>query len=324
MTAAAGAPQGFGADLEDLRQVWRMRAMEEKIRDLRVAGDAVGSIHLSIGQEAIAAGASSIIGPDDAVFATYRGHSWALACGVPPRALLAEVLGRASGVNGGRGGSAYLTAPSYRFFGENSIVGAGAPIAVGAALAGRFDGTHRVALTVFGDGAMNQGSVHEAMNFAAAANLPVVFICENNSWSELTPIEEMVRQPELFRRAAAYGMPGERIDGNDPAVVRERLSDAFEIAREGGGPTLIEAMTARLVGHYVGDAQQYRRPGELEEAYQREPVTLLSGRLRAAGAAEAVIDAVENDARAEIDAAAAEALTGAKPDPATAKEHLYA
>jgi TPP-dependent pyruvate/acetoin dehydrogenase alpha subunit len=309
--------------LADLHQVWRMRAFEEKVRELRLAGDAVGSIHLGIGQEAIPVGAADLIGPDDAVFVTYRGHNWALSCGVPPAALFGELLGRATGINGGRGGSAHLTAPSYRFFGENSIVGAGAPIAVGAALAGRFDGSNRVALTVFGDGAMNQGAVHEAMNMASAMNLPVVFVCENNSWSELTPIAEMVRDPQLHRRAAAYGMPGERIDGNDPEVVRERLGDAFEVAREGGGPTLIEAMTARLVGHYIGDAEQYRRPGELDEARRTEPAAKLGERLRAEGVDEDTVAGAERDARAEMEQAAAEALTAPLADRTTAKEHLY-
>ena len=309
--------------LADLHQVWRMRAFEEKVRDLRLAGDAVGSIHLGIGQEAIAVGAAELIGPEDAVFATYRGHCWAMACGAAPAALFGEVLGRATGTNGGRGGSAHLSDPAHRFFGENSIVGAGAPIAVGAALAGRFDGSGRVAITVFGDGAMNQGAVHEAMNFAAAMNLPVVFVCENNTWSELTPIDEMVRDAVLYRRAAAYGIPGERIDGNDPAVVRDRLGDAVELAREGGGPTLVEAMTARLVGHYIGDAEQYRRPGELDEARRREPVARLSGQLRAAGVGETVIEGAERDARAEMERAAAEALAAPLADPATAKDHLY-
>ncbi|AEA25898.1 thiamine pyrophosphate-dependent dehydrogenase E1 component subunit alpha [Pseudonocardia benzenivorans] len=326
MTATDAAPGSAtaGTSLTDLRMVWRMRAFEEKVRELRLAGDAVGSIHLGIGQEGVATGASGLAGPQDAVFATYRGHSWAISCGVPVEALFGEILGRDTGINGGRGGSAHLTAPAYRFFGENSIVGAGAPIACGAALAGRHDGSDRVALTVFGDGAMNQGAVHEAMNFASAFSLPVVFLCENNSWSELTPIDEMVRDPELFRRAAAYGMPGERIDGNDPQEVRERLGDAFEVAREGGGPTLVEAMTQRLVGHYIGDADQYRRPGERERDAEREPVALLTRRLRESGVSDDEIAAAESDARAEMEAAAAAALAAPLADPATAKEHLYA
>ncbi|MCI2419541.1 thiamine pyrophosphate-dependent dehydrogenase E1 component subunit alpha [Saccharopolyspora sp. K220] len=311
-------------ELTDLHQVWRMRAFEEKVRELRLAEEVVGSVHLGIGQEAIAVGAAGLIGSDDAVFATYRGHSWALACGVPPENLFGEVLGRTCGINGGRGGSAYLTAPRYRFFGENSIVGAGAPIAVGAALAGRYDHSNRVVLTVFGDGAMNQGAVHEAMNFAAAMLLPVVFLCENNSWSELTPISDMVGDDRLYRRAAAYGLPGERIDGNDPDVVRTHLASAFERARTGGGPTLLEAMTARLVGHYIGDAEQYRRPGELEEARRHEPVTKLTEQARRNGAADADIEQAELVAREEMESAAAEALRSEHADPATAKDHLYA
>ncbi|MCL2734905.1 MAG: thiamine pyrophosphate-dependent dehydrogenase E1 component subunit alpha, partial [Actinomycetia bacterium] len=164
--------------LADLRAMWRIRAFEEKAQALCGTGEIRGSVHLCIGQEAGPVGACTALGEVDALFATYRGHGWAIARGTPLRPLMAELLGRATGVNGGRGGSAYLSAPQHGFHGENSIVGAGAPIAVGAALAGRYDGTGRVAATVFGDGAMNQGAVHEAMNFAAAAQLPVLFLCE--------------------------------------------------------------------------------------------------------------------------------------------------
>jgi pyruvate dehydrogenase E1 component alpha subunit len=262
--------------LRDLRDVWRIRLLEEKVKDLRLAGDVVGSVHLAIGQEAGPVGACSVLEEKDALFATYRGHGWALARGVPPAAILAELLGRATGVNGGRAGSAYFSAPEHGFHGENSIVGAGAPLAVGAALAGKHDGSHRVAMVVFGDGAMNQGAVHESMNFASAFDLPVVFVCENNEYSELTPIRDMVRSDVLAERARAYGMIGERIDGNDPAVVRDRVGDAIEIAREGGGPTLLELMTQRLVGHYIGDMEQYRQPGEMERLAEQEPAARLA------------------------------------------------
>lgn len=317
-------PVAVGPDLADLRQLWLLRAFEEKVRDLHLAGDVVGSVHLGIGQEAVPVGAVSHLGPDDAVFATYRGHGWALALGVPPEVLFAEFLGRESGVNGGRGGSAHFSAPGYRFYGENSIVGAGAPIGTGAALAGKYDGTGRVALVVFGDGAMNQGSVHESMNFAAALDLPVVFLCENNYWSEMTAISDVVRDDNLHRRAGAYGMPGARIDGNDPASVRAQLEDAFELAREGGGPSLIEAMTARLVGHYIGDAEQYRRSGELDAARQREPITRLTARLTAAGVPAAELGQVECSVRQDIQHAADRALASPLANPSTAGEHLYA
>jgi len=310
--------------LADLHQMWRIRLLEEKIRDLRASNDIVGSVHLSIGQEAGPVGACSVLGPDDALFATYRGHNWAVARGVPLEGILAELLGRATGVNGGRGGSAYFSDFAHGFHGENSIVGAAAPLAVGAALAGKYDGTGRVALTVFGDGAMNQGAVHEAMNFAAAFDLPVIFVCENNGWSELTPIDEMVRNPILAERARAYGMLGERIDGNDPAVVRDRVADAIEAAREGGGPALLELMTQRLVGHYIGDAEQYRRPGELEAAAEVEPIAVAKRRLAESGIPQAAIDQAESDARDEVEAAARNALDAPLADPSTAKEHLYA
>ncbi|GAA5071805.1 pyruvate dehydrogenase E1 component alpha subunit [Thermocatellispora tengchongensis] len=310
--------------LADLLAMWRIRAFEEKVRDLRLEGPIVGSVHLCIGQEAIPVGACDVLEPEDALYATYRGHGWAIARGVPVEALFAELMGRATGVNGGRGGSAYFTAADHGFHGENSIVGAGAPIACGAALAGRFDGSDRAAVTVFGDGAMNQGAVHEAMNFAAAFDLPVVFVCENNRYSELTPIADMVRAPRLADRAAAYGMPGYRIDGNDAEAVRFHMRDALEVAREGGGPTLLECMTERIVGHYIGDAENYRKPGELDRIRRREPIARLKEGLLADGVPAAEIDAVEEKARGEIEAAAAAAMAAPYADPATAREHLYA
>jgi pyruvate dehydrogenase E1 component alpha subunit len=310
--------------LKDFIDMLRVRLFEERIRDLRLAGDVVGSVHLCIGQEAGPVGACSTIARDDAVFATYRGHGWAIARGVPLEALFAELLGRQTGICGGRGGSAYFTAPQYGFYGENSIVGAGAPIAVGAALAGRFDGTGRVALTVFGDGAMNQGAVHEALNFAAAFKLPVVFICENNFWSELTPIAEMVGEPELWKRASGYGMRGLRLDGNDPAVVREHVSDAVHSAREGDGPVLLEFMTERLVGHYIGDAEQYRRPGEVDQAKTRDPLVRIREALIAVGVPDDELAAIAGGVAAEINIACDRAIAAPAADPNTVKEHLYA
>lgn len=309
--------------LDDFTGMLRIRLFEERVRDLWVAGDIAGSVHLCIGQEAGPVGACAALGEQDAVFATYRGHGWAIARGVPLEPLFAELLGRESGVCGGRGGSAYFTAPRYGFYGENSIVGAGAPIAVGAALAGRHDGTGRVALTVFGDGAMNQGSVHEALNFAAAFQLPVVFICENNIWSELTPIEDMVGEPELWKRAAGYGMQGRRLDGNDPAVVREYVADAVNSARTGEGPVLLELMTERLVGHYIGDAEHYRRPGEVEEAKTREPLVRIRQALIADEVIEDDLAALLDRVAQEINDAAERALAAPAADPRTVKEHLY-
>ncbi|GAA1550633.1 thiamine pyrophosphate-dependent dehydrogenase E1 component subunit alpha [Kribbella sancticallisti] len=310
--------------LADLHGLWRIRVLEEKVRDLRLSGEIAGSVHLAIGQEAGPVGVCTELTEADALFATYRGHGWALARGVPADAMLAELAGRTTGLNGGRGGSAYFTAPRYGFHGENSIVGAGAPIAVGAALAGKHDGSGRIAVTVFGDGALNQGATHEALNFAAAFKLGVVFVCENNLYSELTPIADMVAEPELYKRAAAYGMAGERLDGNDPSAVRDAARRALERARAGQGPTLLELMTQRLVGHYIGDAEQYRPAGEVERAKQTEPIVRLRAALAAEGVPDTDLDDCENGAREEIEQAAAAALAAPIADGATAKEHIYA
>lgn len=309
--------------LADLRAMWRIRALEEEIRDLFHSKDIVGSVHLSIGQEANPVGVCSMLDARDVLFTTYRGHGWALARGVPAYSILAELLGRASGLNEGRGGSAYFSAPAYGFS-ENSIVGAGAPIAVGTALASRVDGTGRVSVAVFGDGAMNQGATHEALNMAAAFSLPVVFVCENNRYSELTPIVEMVGEPELWRRAAGYGMSGQRVDGNDPAAVRAATTEAVARARAREGPTLLELMTERLVGHFLGDDERYRPDGEVDAARQREPIRRLCEELAAAGVALDRLDAAETAARAEIAAAAGRALADPLADPTTVTEHLYA
>jgi TPP-dependent pyruvate/acetoin dehydrogenase alpha subunit len=311
--------------INDYRQVLRIRRFEEEVRDLRTSGEIVGSVHLCIGQEAVPVGAVHELDLSrDAVFATYRGHGWAVACGTPLEALFAELLGRESGVNGGRGGSAYFSDPDHGFYGENSIVGAGAPIATGAALAARYDGSGRVVLCVMGDGAVNQGSVHEAMNFAAVTGAPVVFVIENNRYSELTPTRDMVRVARLVDRAACYGLGAEQVDGNDVLAVRDAVGAAVTQARDGGGPGLVEAMTERLVGHYIGDAETYRAPGELEAAREREPVVRLRAELLGAGVGTDVLDDVAREVDGELLAARQGALGAPVADPGTARRSVYA
>jgi TPP-dependent pyruvate/acetoin dehydrogenase alpha subunit len=309
--------------IADLRAMWRIRMFEEKVTSLCGSGDIRGSAHLCIGQEAGPVGACDSLAGGDALFATYRGHGWAIARGTPLRPMFAELLGRSTGVNGGRGGSAHLSVREYGFFGENSIVGGGVPHAVGAALAGRYDGTDRLAAAVFGDGAVNQGAVHEAMNFAAMASLPVLFLCENNQYSELTPTREMVRNFRLTDRATALGIPAASIDGNDPAAIRETVADLAEAAREGGGPAFVELMTQRLVGHYVGDVQQYRDRDELEEGKRNEPIARAVRELTKAGVPAADISAVETAVRDEIERAATAALADPAADTGNVREHVY-
>jgi TPP-dependent pyruvate/acetoin dehydrogenase alpha subunit len=307
------------ADVALLAAMLTIRLFEERVRELRLSGDISGSVHLEIGQEAIPVGALLALEPDDAVFATYRGHGWALASGTSLRSLFAELLGREAGVNGGRGGSAYFSDVSHAFYGENSIVGAGAPIACGAGLAAKFDGSGRVALTVFGDGAMNQGSVSEAFNFASAFALPVIFLCENNRYSELTLIADVVTNTQLHERGMPYRIPSARIDGNDPRAVAAAVAEAADRARSGGGPSIIEAMTERLVGHYIGDAEQYRVAGELDAVREDEPIARLK---RALPAAE--VEAVEAWVGEAVTRASDHALAEPLADTEAVLEHVYA
>lgn len=311
--------------LDQLAAMQRIRSFEEEVARLRSAGTVVGSVHLCNGQEAIYVGAANALNlPTDLVFPTYRGHGWAIACGIPLEALFAELMGRETGVNGGRGGSAYLSAPDYGMMGENSIVGAGAPIAAGAALAAHFDDSDRVCLAAFGDGAVNQGAVHEAFNFAAVMKLPVVFLVENNHWSELTPITATTVSDKLFKRAAGYGMPGLRVDGNDPSLVEHTVREAVDRARNGHGPTVIEAMTERIVGHYIGDAQTYRTKTEIEKIKRDEPIVRLRNHLVRDGVPGQAIDERLAMVDAEVAAASARAAGAPAADPRTAKDHLYA
>ncbi len=303
----------------------RIRVFEERTSDLKTAGEIPGSIHLANGQEAIPVGTCAVLQAGDAVTATYRGHGWAVARGVPLAELFAEMMGRDSALCGGRGGSPYFSAPAQDFLGENSIVGAGVPVALGAALAARVRGDGSISVVSIGDGAMNQGATHEALNFAAAFALPLVVVVENNLYSEMTPVRDMIAIERLAERAAAYGMPGCTIDGNDPFVVLQAAGEAAERARGGGGPSLIEAMTERLVGHYSGDMQAYRPAGEVDRARTREPLVRLRQRIADEqpdlAARLAAVDArVAEEVSAAVDAARARP----EPDPATATEHVYA
>jgi len=286
---------------------------------LKTDGLIQGSMHLCSGQEAIPVGACRVLGAGDALTVTYRGHGWAIARGVPAAHLFAELMGRRSPLCGGRGGSAYLSSAEHGLLGENSIVGAGVPIAAGAALAAKHTGDGSVSLVSIGDGAMNQGGVHEALNFAAVYRLPLVIVVENNVYSELTPIRAMIATETLVERAPAYGMPGERVDGNDADAVETVCSRAVDHARGGSGPFLIEAMTERLVGHYDLDPQHYRPRGEVERALEDEPLTRLRRRL---GDADA--DAIEHDVERHLATELEEAMSYPFPDPETVFEQLYA
>ena len=298
-----------------------IRLFEE--RCLQLSADVIaGSIHLCGGQEAIPVGAKAALLPGDRVVATYRGHGWAIEWGIPLIDLLAEICHRAEGVNGGRAGSAYLMAPEYGFIGENSIVGGGVPIATGVALAAVHAQDGRVCVVSIGDGAMNQGATHEGLNFAATRNLPVIFMAENNEWSEMTPITLTAKVDNLSDRALGYGIPGVRVDGNDPEAVRVAVSEAAVRARGGSGPTLIEAKTVRLMAHYNRDLEHYRTFEDKTESKERDPLPRLRDRMLDSGITDAEITVLETEVSEELDAIVEKVLSMPKSDPDTARDHV--
>jgi 2-oxoisovalerate dehydrogenase E1 component len=310
---------------EAYRRMATIRRFEERVLELSVEGLIAGSVHLCQGQEAIPVGATAALQPQDRVLSTYRGHGWALACGADPVALLAEIAQRAGGLNGGRAGSALLSDPGSGFLGENSIVGAGAPIANGVALASRVQGTDRVVLTSIGDGAMNQGATTEGMIFAAARNLPVIFLCENNGWSEMTPTASMIRGADLAERGRALGIESHVVDGGDPFAVRDAVAAAAETCRRGAGPVLLECKTVRLKGHYNKDIEHYRPKDDIAAAKAGDPIArLLSTALDHGLLDEDEVDALDDRVVAVVDGATETVRAMPAPDPATALDHLYA
>jgi 2-oxoisovalerate dehydrogenase E1 component len=301
-----------------------IRALEERCLKLSAEGMIAGSVHVCAGQEAIPVGAVDALTEADRVVATYRGHGWALACGTPMTALLGEICQRSGGVNGGRGGSPYLTATRYRFVGENSIVGAGLPISCGIALSSAVRSEARVVVVSVGDGAMNQGATHEGLVFAAAFSLPLIVICENNGWSEMTPIDTMLRG-SIADRVAGYGIDSRVVDGCDPAAVREQMNAAVGQSRAGSGPVFLECRTVRLLGHYNRDVEHYRTKEDRQRAAAEEPIARLRQHLLDAEVlTDTELSQIDTDVAAEIDAATEAVRRMPEPDPATAHRHVTA
>ena len=282
-----------------LRQYERLveiRTIENRLNELFAAGKVHGTTHLAIGQEALVVGLASQLNADDHVTGTYRGHALALALGLSPRDLLAEVMGRQGGAAGGVGGSMHLCDMQVGLLPTFAIVGAGLPVATGSALAFQTRGESRVAVAVFGDGATNIGAFHEALNLASIWKLPVIFLCDNNLYGEYSRIDTTTPLEDLHLRAASYAIPAEVVDGMDLAAVETTIARAAARARAGEGPTFIEAKTYRFAGHSRADTAPYRREGELEDWIERDPVTTLRRHLLESG--EATSTALD-----EIDAA---------------------
>jgi pyruvate dehydrogenase E1 component alpha subunit len=306
-------------------QMALIRGTEKAAHDLFLAGLVKGTTHLAAGQEAVAVGASAALRPDDYVFATYRGHHHAMARGAPPEACLAELMSKATGLCKGKGGSMHLTSAEHNMLGSFAIVGAHLPIAVGAAWSASLRGSGQVAVAFFGDGATNIGAFHEALNLAAVWRLPVLFVCENNLYMEYTPIAAVtaVANPAADR-ACAYGLPAEVIDGNDVLVVREVVARAAARAREGGGPTVVEARTYRHFGHSRTDPGKYRPEDEVRDWLARDPLAVSRARLAEQGVPESEVDAAEQRAASAVADAVAAAKAAPDADPAEAFTDVWA
>jgi TPP-dependent pyruvate/acetoin dehydrogenase alpha subunit len=290
-----------------------IRLFETEMQRLFLKGEVHGTTHLCAGQEAVPVGVCSALEPDDYVAGTYRGHGHALAKGTDPDALLAEMLGRRTGVCGGRAGSMNVIDVEHGLVGCFGIVGGSIAAATGAALAAKRQG--RVAVAMFGDGATNQGYFHECLNFAEVLALPAVYVCENNFYGEFTPMRKVTAGGDIAARAAAYNIPARTVDGNDLWAVREAALDAIERARRGGGPTLLECQTYRHHGHSKSDPATYRPPEEVERWLARDPLNLAKTRLHDLGVSEQEIADVEQATRARIEHAVQTALAAPYPDP---------
>src|SRR5271168_1872165 len=290
--------------LRMLRLQVEIREGEQRAFDLFLQNLVKGTSHLSLGQEAIAAGCAAAMKPGDLSFCTYRGHAHTLARGVPFEKVLGELMGRDNGLMRGKGGSMHLTSADHGVMGSYAIIGAHLPIACGAAWRAQYKGQKDVSVCFFGDGTTNIGAFHEALNFAAVWKLPVIFVCENNLYMEYTPISEVTAvQHPAADRAASYGLPRIVIDGNDADAVYRTAGAAYAKARAGGGPSLIECMTYRYSGHSRADPAKYRPEGELEKWKERDPIKLYRDRLKQFGVAEDTIVGIETEVRRVIDEA---------------------
>ncbi len=320
--AAMNLPAETQLDL--YRMMLEARYFEEKAHRVFFDGLVKGTSHLAIGQEAVAAGFAAAMRPDDLTFCTYRGHAHTLLRGADMARLMAELLGRGTGICGGKGGSMHLTDVTVGAMGSYAIVGAHLPIAAGAAWAAQARRSDQVAVVFFGDGATNIGAFHEALNFAVVWNLPIVFVCENNLYMEYTPIGSVTAVPNpAADRASSYGLDGIIIDGNDVGEVFAIASRALEQARSGGGPSLIEAKTYRHGGHSRADPGDYRPDAEVQEWLARDPIPAFRARMEADGMDDAKIDRIERAAREAVEAAATAAREAPDPAPATLETEMW-
>jgi pyruvate dehydrogenase E1 component alpha subunit len=311
---------------EALRRMMLIREHEDRAGELFADGELPGFVHLYIGEEAVAVGAVGALEDEDYITSTHRGHGHCIAKGLDPQKMIAELYGKEAGYCKGKGGSMHIADVDANMLGANGIVGAGPPIAAGAAWSGKYFDEDRVALAFFGDGAVAQGQVHEAINLAATWDLPGIFLIENNQFGEGTPASKQHNIEDLSQTAEAYGIPGFTVDGMDVTAVFEAVKEARERALKGEGPTMIEAVTYRYRGHFEGDHQPYREDSDIEEwREERDPIQTFKERLMDR---DELTEAEFEEMESEIADQIAEAIEFAKdadyPDPHLAYEDMYA
>ncbi len=307
------------------RKLHELRQFGKRAHDLFLQNLVKGTTHLSLGMEAIATGFGAAMRPDDYTFATYRGHAHSLARGMELGPAMAELLGRENGVLGGKGGSMHLTDASKGMMGSYAIIGAHLCVANGAAWSSQMRGTGQVSVAFFGDGTTNIGAFHEALNMAAVWKLPVVFVCENNLYMEYTPIDFVTAVPNpAADRAGSYGLESILIDGNDPDHVYVTAVAALAKARDGAGPSLIEAVTYRSGGHSRADPGKYRPEAELEAWLDRDPIPMYHDRLLSIGTPEADLSSIEREVAEAIDAATEFAKAGPIPGEGSLLTEVFA
>lgn len=309
------------------RKMALIRAVEERLAKVQGSGELPGPVHLYIGQEAIAAGVCSVLTDDDWIASTHRGHGHFLAKSPDTRLMVAEVFGRVTGVCKGKGGSMHVADISRGILGANGIVGGGIALAAGAALAEQIAATRNVGVVFFGDGAANQGVLFETMNIAALWKLPLIFVCENNGFSEFSPTST-VTAGDIWRRAEPFGLPTQFVDGNDAEAVVAATVQAVERARAGQGASFIEARTYRFRGHVEGEmtflSKKYREEEEIKERQLQDPLMRMRNQLAERGVAEPALADVEESVQREVDEAFEFAAQSAWPEAAIAFDHMFA
>lgn len=307
------------------KQMWLIRYFEEKVDEFFAKGMIHGTTHLAVGQEATAVGSCAVLNEDDMITSTHRGHGHCIAKGAEVNRMMAELFGRTTGYCKGKGGSMHIADVSKGNLGANGIVGGGFSIATGATLTSKMKNQGKVVLCYFGDGASNEGSFHEAVNLASIWKLPVIFFCENNQYGMSGPVKEMVNIEHIAQRAEAYGIPGHVVEGNDVFDVMNVVQEAVDFARNGGGPTIIEAKTYRWKGHSKSDAKKYRTREEEKEWREKDPIARYKEQLIAQGLfTEEEAEVIRNEAKTEIENSVEFAKNSPEPGLETLMEDIYA